>query len=69
MRRLSEPAWQRSSHCSSNSCVEIALLGTQAAVRDSKDKHGPMLVFTKAEWDAFLEGARNGEFDPPSRPT
>jgi hypothetical protein len=49
--------------------VEIALLGNQAAVRDSKDKHGLMLMFTKAEWDAFLEGARNGEFDLTSRST
>jgi hypothetical protein len=32
-------------------------------VRDSKDQHGPMLFFSQSEWTAFLDGARNGEFD------
>jgi hypothetical protein len=32
-------------------------------VRDSKDPDGPKLAFTTAEWDAFLAGAKDGEFD------
>jgi hypothetical protein len=32
-------------------------------VRDSKDRSGPVLRFTGLEWDAFLDGARKGEFD------
>ena len=31
-------------------------------MRDSKDPEGPMLRFTKAEWDAFLDGVHQGEF-------
>jgi Domain of unknown function (DUF397) len=57
-------AWRRSSHCANNSCVEVALLDRQIAMRDSKDRHGPVLLFSRAEWVAFVEGARNGEFDP-----
>jgi len=46
-------------------CVEVAFLaGGQIAVRNSRDASGPTLVFTSAEWDAFLRGARGGEFDP-----
>jgi hypothetical protein len=46
-------------------CVEVAFLtGGQIAVRNSRDADGPALVFTSAEWDAFLRGARGGEFDP-----
>jgi Domain of unknown function (DUF397) len=67
MRSSPEAVWRRSSHCSANSCVEIALLGIRVAVRDSKEKNGPMLMFTQAEWNAFLEGARNGEFNLTSR--
>jgi hypothetical protein len=33
------------------------------AVRDSKDPAGPVLVFTAPEWDAFVGGAKDGEFD------
>jgi hypothetical protein len=33
-------------------------------VRDTKDQGtGPILRFTDAEFDAFLDGARKGEFD------
>jgi len=37
--------------------------GTEVLVRDSKNPDGPVLEFTAAEWDAFLAGLRNGEFD------
>jgi len=32
-------------------------------MRDSKDPDGPKLVFTPAEWAAFVAGVRDGEFD------
>lgn len=61
---LSSAAWRKSSHSSNNdNCVEIAVVHGQVAVRDSKDPNGPALLFTAAEWDAFLAGARDGEFD------
>ncbi len=44
-------------------CVEIASAVSKIAVRDSKDPDGPILVYTSTEFSAFLEGARNGEFD------
>lgn len=45
-------------------CVEVAFLADgQVAVRNSRHCEGPALVFTGAEWDAFLCGARGGEFD------
>ncbi len=31
-------------------------------VRDSKNRTGPALAFTPAEWAAFLAGVRDGEF-------
>jgi len=44
-------------------CVEIASTVGKIAMRDSKDPEGPILVYTTTEFSAFLEGARNGEFD------
>jgi Domain of unknown function (DUF397) len=57
--------WIKSSLSFANSnCVEVAgLHGGQIGVRDSKDSKGPVLRFTSGEWDAFLGGVRNGEFD------
>jgi hypothetical protein len=33
------------------------------AVRDSKVKGGPTLVYTPKEWEAFIAGVKDGEFD------
>jgi hypothetical protein len=44
-------------------CVEIASAAGKVAMRDSKDPDGAILVYTNAEFGAFLDGARNGEFD------
>jgi hypothetical protein len=63
---LTEADWRKSSYSSSNggNCVEVARnLPGVVAVRDSKDREGPALVFTADEWCAFLAGARGGEFD------
>ena len=32
-------------------------------IRDSEDRHGAVLGFTSDEWNAFLAGVRDGEFD------
>lgn len=63
----SDATWRKSTFCENGSCVEIAVFEDQVAIRDSKDEHGPMLLFTHQEWQAFLNGARGGEFDPSSR--
>ena len=57
-------AWEKSSDSFSNgNCVEVAEDGGRVLVRDSKHPGGPVLAFTRAEWEAFLKGAKRGEFD------
>nr|MDT0663688.1 DUF397 domain-containing protein [Micromonospora sp. DSM 115978] len=60
-------SWRKSSYSNGRGgmCVEAAQVGHDIAVRDSKNPTGPVLVFTRGEWDAFLAGARDGEFDTP----
>ncbi|WP_449060374.1 DUF397 domain-containing protein [Planomonospora algeriensis] len=63
---LSAAVWRKSSRSSDNGgqCVEVAdNLPGVVAVRDSKDPDGPKLLFTPAEWRAFVGGVRAGEFD------
>jgi hypothetical protein len=58
--------WQKSSFSNpSGNCVELAKLsgGAGIAVRNSRDPHGPALVYTLAEVAAFIEGSKNGDFD------
>ena len=56
--------WKKSSYSGgNNNCVEVAQLGRSGtAVRDSKDPGGPVLVFGRESWSAFLEGVRSGDF-------
>jgi Domain of unknown function (DUF397) len=63
---LTNAEWRKSSFSGSNGggCVEVARnLPGVVAVRDSKDREGPALVFTPDEWRAFLDGVRAAEFD------
>ena len=57
--------WTKSSLSFSNgNCLEVTELpGGSVGVRNSRDPDGPVLRFTHGEWDAFLGGARLGEFD------
>lgn len=59
---LSRAEWRTSSYSSSNGgqCVEVAPnLPGVVVVRDSKNPAGPALVFTRAQWRAFLATARS----------
>ncbi|MER5358385.1 MULTISPECIES: DUF397 domain-containing protein [unclassified Streptomyces] len=45
-------------------CVELAALPDgDIALRNSRDPQGPALIYSREEIDAFLGGAKDGEFD------
>ena len=59
--------WIKSSYSgpTGGKCAEIAFLADgKVAMRNSREPDGPALVFTAAEWNAFLAGVRDGEFNP-----
>jgi hypothetical protein len=49
-------------------CVEVAIFEDGAvAVRDTKDNgSGPVLVYRRDEWAAFIAGVKDGEFELPA---
>ncbi|MEV0964257.1 MULTISPECIES: DUF397 domain-containing protein [unclassified Streptomyces] len=63
--KLGPVTWIKSSHSNATgNCVELAALpGGRVAVRNSRDPHGPALVYTRDEVEAFVAGARGGDFD------
>jgi Domain of unknown function (DUF397) len=57
--------WRKSTRSGTSNCVEVAFLDRHVVIRDSKDRRGPVLAFTVAEWHAFLDGIRKGVFERP----
>jgi Domain of unknown function (DUF397) len=62
---LRDVTWRKSRHSNSQgTCVELAgLPGGEIAVRNSRHPDSPALIYTPAEMDAFIKGAKDGEFD------
>lgn len=61
--------WVKASRSlAANACVELAISGDAIVLRDSKNP-GLHLTYTHAEIDAFLHGAKRGEFDHLLRAT
>jgi hypothetical protein len=55
--------WQRAEGDESGGAVEVAFVDGLIGMRNSAEPGGPILVFTQDEWDAFVAGAQDGEFD------
>ena len=62
---LARARWRKSAHSGANGdCVEVAgNLPGAVAVRDSKDRTGPALVFTRGNWSSFVADVKNGKLD------
>jgi hypothetical protein len=63
--RPNRNTWIKASASSgAGQCVEMRRSSDGAVdVRDSKNPDGPTLHFTAAEFTAWLDGAKKGEFD------
>ena len=57
--------WRKSAHSNpSGNCVELARLPAgQVAVRNSRHPRGAVLICAPGEIEAFIQGAKDGQFD------
>jgi hypothetical protein len=62
---MSETAkkWQRSSYCGTAACVEVDLGREMVEVRDGKNPKLESLRLTRPQWDAFIRGVKDSQFD------
>jgi len=63
--QLPDAKWQKSRYSTSQrNCVEMAQLPTgEIALRNSRHPGGPALIYTPAEIEALIRGAKDGDFD------
>ncbi|MCW2882923.1 MAG: putative regulatory protein [Sphaerisporangium sp.] len=59
----SDLAWRVARDCNTSNCVTVAVTDGMVALRDTKDPDSPVLLYTESEWQVFIDGAKNGEFD------
>lgn len=59
---LAAATWRKSSYSGgAQDCVEVTSdLPGAVAVRDSKDRSGPVLMFGSQAWHAFVAGVKSG---------
>ncbi|RBQ22132.1 DUF397 domain-containing protein [Spongiactinospora rosea] len=59
---LISATWRKSTYSDAGGeCIEVArLTNDRIALRDSKDPHGPVLIFSGAEWRQFTTGLARG---------
>jgi hypothetical protein len=62
--RQEDVSWRVARSCNGGHCVRVGV--TDAGViliADSKDPEGPILSYNRAEFAAFADGIRRGDFD------
>lgn len=63
MHNFSNVLFAKSSHSKAAGCVEVGISSNFIAVRDSKSPDNGTLLFNRHEWECFLAGVKDGEFD------
>jgi hypothetical protein len=60
---LGELSWRVAQRCNGGECVRVAAHGDSIMIGHTEYRDGPVISYTRAEWAAFVEGIKQGEFD------
>jgi len=63
MDQLDEPTWRSARRCNGGACAEIGILGESVLVRNSAEPDGTCLTLSRGEWQEFVAGVKDGDFD------
>lgn len=61
--RSTDTPWRTAAKSGGGNCIQVSRRNDVIMIADSKYPSGPVLSYTLQEFDAFLDGAKNGEFD------
>jgi hypothetical protein len=56
-------AWRVARDCDGGSCIRVAPHAGMILIGDTKNPDGPVLSYSHAEWVAFVNGIRQGDFE------
>jgi predicted secreted Zn-dependent protease len=55
--------WRVSRSCEGSACIMVARNGDSVIFGNTQDPNGPVYSYTTSEWQQFLAGAKQGDFD------
>ena len=58
-----QPEWRRPANCARNACIEVAALGDEILIRNSKSPGDPAQRYTREEFANFVAAAKDGQYD------
>lgn len=56
-------SWRVARRCDGGTCIKVARQGDAVMFSNTNDPNGPVVIYTQTEWDEFLAGAKQGDFD------
>jgi hypothetical protein len=58
-----EPTWHVARCCDNGQCAQIGFRGESVLIRSSADPCGAFVTLTRDEWQVFVAGVKDGDFD------
>ncbi len=55
--------WQVSKKCNGGQCVRVADSGGMILLGDTKNPSGPVLAYSRPEWQALIAQIKRGDLD------
>jgi hypothetical protein len=62
-QHMGQLSWRVARACNSGECVRVAAYGDEIVVGSTTQPDGPVIAYSRAEWAAFVQGIRQGDFD------
>ena len=59
----SDIPWRTAAKSAGGNCIQVSRRDGAIMIANSRYPSGPVLAYTLQEFDAFLDGAKKGEFD------
>jgi hypothetical protein len=62
---INDLQWRKARRSINNgACVEVAPVSRQILIRDSTDRNGPVMRYSRGSWCIFVGDIKTGRFDP-----